>query len=262
MVALILGMSMSVFAEDEGYKITSLKALDVCIKANTEDGTISKSDAQKILRDTKPDVVNAYVERETQKVRDALAGQKFSLDDAKFVQDDVVRKEYEIIVDSKTGEKMHIVLEDAKEPNEASASEGSQNKTGTSTTATKEVGNRYFTGSCYYQSGFVTVRLFVENHYTVTSSLGLKERYLTFKEVQGFLYCDNDATEAASGHKLTATKVGESIYYRIKVTCKIGPLPELGGNLTTKYYYCKSAVKLTKKNTNSVDVVQSLQWEF
>ena len=268
-VCLTLLTPMSAFAESatkvsssnaqKSYEINTVQELsDVIEEKSDESGVVSKEEAKQIISATSPEVVEDYIDQQTENLKAAL-------DEVEFTLEDIEKKEYEILVDEETGAKMHITLEDQEEPYEISTTaSGSQNKTGTSKNATKAVGDRYFTGSCYYQSGFVTVRLFVENHYTVTSSLGLKERYLTFKEVQGFIYCDNTASKAADGHILTCNSVGSSIKYRIEVISKIGPIPQLGGNLTTKYYYADSSVKLLSKNTKNktVNVTQSLKWNF
>lgn len=243
------------FNEQEKYEINTVDELeDVIEEKSNGTGVLSESAAKKIISETEPQVVEDYVEEQTEMLRDSIDGVEFTLENSE-------KEEYNIVVDENTGATMKVVLQDQEEPYETS---GSQNKTGTSTDATKAVGDRYFTGSCYYQSGFVAIRLFVENHYTVKSDLSLKERYLTFKEVQGFVYCDNTASKADGGHIETCSKVGSSIKYRIEVISKIGPLPELGGNLTTKYYYANSSVKLVAKNTKdkTVDVTQSLKWDF
>lgn len=241
------------------YEITTVNELSDVNKAKANSsGILSKSDATQIMSSTSPEVIEDYIEEQSENLKVALNEIEFTLSDSE-------NAEYEVLVDKETGAKMHVTLQDQEEPYEVlSSTRDSQNKTGTSENATKAVGNRYFTGSCYYQRGFVTIRLFVENHYTVTSKLGLKERYLTFKEVQGFVYCDNTASKAADGHVLTCNSVGNSIKYRIEVISKIGPIPQVGGSLTTKYYYADSAVKLLAKNTKdkTVKVTQSLKWSF
>lgn len=251
--------------DNKNYEVNNIKELEREIKkcvSDTSEDVLTTTEAEKILDKTNPRVVEAYIDEQTELVKDILKEETFSLDDGEFIAEDVVRKEYNIIVDEDTGAELKVVLQDQSEPYETLANEGAQNKTGFNKTATKAVGDRYFTGTCYYQNGFVTIRLFVENHYTVTSSLGLKERYLTFKECQGMPWCDNTADYDAEGHVKSTSTIGNSIKYRIKIVSKLGPLPELGGNITTKYYYCNSRVRLDKKNTadKTVDVTHIVEW--
>lgn len=251
--------------DNKTYEINSIKELESEINECVNDtGTdmLTEKEAETIISQTDPRVMEEYIDEQTDLVKDILKEETFSLDEGEFITEDVVRKEYNLVVDEETGAEIKVVLQDQSEPYETLASEGAQNKTGYKKTATKAVGDRYFTGTCYYQNGFVAIRLYVENHYTVTSSLGLKERYLTFKECQGMPWCDNTADYDAEGHVKSTSTVGKSIKYRIKIVSKLGPLPELGGNVTTKYYYCNSRVRLDKKNTadKTVDVTHIVEW--
>ena len=101
----------------------------------------------------------------------------FTLDDGEISKNGVVTKT--IKYNTATGGVLTINLKDEPEDdnikvdnsNVMLTSSKSSNKTGSSSTATKKIGKRYFTGTCYYASGLVTVQVFAENHYTVTLGL-------------------------------------------------------------------------------------------
>lgn len=251
------------FAETlESYEISDLSTLkeEINLVAD-EEGQLDAVNVKEIVENTSPQVIEAYRDEQEEKLKDTLDGKEFTMDDSEIVNG-VEKQEFDIVVDEETDAKAHIILEDRSEPYEISlASEGAQNKTGTSEDKDKLIGDRYFTGSCYYQNGLVAVRVFVENHYTVTPSLGLKERYLKFQQAQGMPpYCEAAVRKADDGHVMNASGVGSSIKFKVEVTAKIFPMA--GGALSTFFYYADSKVKILKKISGGLNVRQSLTWDF
>lgn len=239
------------------YDISSVEELTNEIEKVSE-GTneLTKVETKNIIDQTDPTVIKQYCEDQIDSVGEALEGVNFTLDESK--------ERETFITKTDDGNDIKITLEDRPEGKTATASSGSSSKTGTSNTAFKPIGDRYFTGSCYYQNGFVTVRIKLENHYTVKKNQTLARRYTTLKECQGFVYCDNSIINRTWTSE-TASQVGKFINCQLEIHSKVGPLPKVGGYIN-KYYTANSRVKLLKKTTQNgkkgVNVQQSLKWAF
>lgn len=244
------------------YDIQSVDELEKEIQQQKQDGYLSNEEQRNLLSNTNPVVLDEYLEKEIDQIHEIFDENEFVLNDEESF------KEYNMETDN--GGELKIVLEDEPEPTSNSdgapkiVSRAASNKTDTVNTTFKAIGNRYFTGSCYYQNGFVTIRFKLRNHYTVTSKQTLKKRYTAVDTLAGFsLYCNNRIFSTEWTHE-TATKVGSYINCRVGIASVVGVDIKGLPFKTTKYYYVNSRVKLLAKTTSGgkkgVKVQQSLQW--
>lgn len=266
MVAVVIFSSltpMTTFAQNEKveYKINSVSELEKIVDKENADGEISQKEGEAIVEETEPIILEKYISDKIEIMKETLSQKEFVLDDNEN------SKEYN--VETPDGGEITVLLEDKAETSSLSeiprmVQKAAGNKTGSTNTMFKAVGDWYFTGHCYYQNGFVAICLKLRNHYTVTPQQTLKARYTGVDTLAGIsLYCSNSINSTEWTSK-TATKVGKYINCRVEIKSEVGAAPKGTPFKTSKYYYVNSRVKLISKTTSGgkkgVKVQQSLQW--
>jgi hypothetical protein len=237
---------------EEDYELDSVDELKARISDELADGKITNSEKNVLFEDTKPEVIENFIEEKTDEALEAIEDIDVALDETK--NGHAYQNE---VVDIGDGCKVVVEFEEMAEETllekignlftiESFASQSG------SSSLWKGYGNRYFTAHAYFYYLVASAVLSLENHYNLSAN-GIKERYGTpYVQDSGLM---NASVSTCTVADKAATKPGTDVdmLATYKVTYGYSPV------IWSKTYVIASKVKYVAidKREKEIHVTQS-----